>query len=120
MFRLRRRDVGLMALTALVCFAVAIPLTEAAAEKSPAAVIVPLGGTVTFAGMGWTCDNSGPTTGTDLAGKIVHDPPAVGCYHVDPHMGIVGVWTLVTRNRLVVRRCTPHVRDCPRLGRWAR
>jgi len=118
--RLGRREIGLVVLTALVCFGVAIPLTGAAADQSKTTITVPLGGTVTFAGMGWTCDNAAPSTGTDFAGKTHHDPQSVGCYHVDPHQGIVGVWTSVNRSNISVRRCTPHVRECPLLGKWTR
>ena len=118
--RLRRREVVLMTLTALVCFAIAIPLSEAAGKRTQGTVTVPVGGSVTFSGMSWTCDNRAPLTATDQTGTVRHAPQSVGCYHLDPHKGIVGVWTLVNHSKVIVLRCTYGVIDCPRLGVWPR
>lgn len=116
MLRLGRREIGLMTLTALVCFAIAVPLTGSAAHQSQATVTIPPGVSVKFAGMGWTCR----LTEADPAARIHHDRQNIGCFHLDPHKGIVGVWTMVDHSRVYVLRCTYGVRDCPRLGNWLR
>jgi hypothetical protein len=123
MFRLRRREIGLMTLTALVCFGVAIPLTGAAAGNGHGTVAIPPGGSVSFVGLDLKCGSFAPETALDQKGEKRIVPLRVDCYRASGdgvHKGLEGVWTQVTRSKIVVQRCTFGIPACPLLGSWSR
>ena len=123
MFQLRRREIGLMTLTALVCFGVAIPLTGAAAGNGHGTVTIAPGGSVSFVGLDLTCSSVAPVTTLDQRGKKRTAPLRVDCYRASGdgvHKGLEGVWTQVTRDKIFVLRCTFGIPACPLLGSWSR
>ena len=53
--RLTRREIVLVALTALVCFAIAIPLTSASSDRASRQFTVWPGNDARFANLDWNC-----------------------------------------------------------------
>jgi hypothetical protein len=57
--RITRRDPLLVATTAIVAFAIAVPLTGASSQKAARQFTVWPGSSARFANMGWSCDYHG-------------------------------------------------------------
>lgn len=77
---------------------------------------------MTFSNVDWRCDSFAKHGEKNARGQVLVSPAHVTCYRLSKlaKSGIDGVWTLVSPWNVLVLRCTPHVLDCPRLGKFPR
>ena len=93
--RITRRDLVLVAVTAVACFAVAIPLTSASSGHSQRQFTVWPGNSARFANMDWSCDYQAGQQGS------VRNPPVVVCGRESTNRGVM---VFVDGLRITVQR----------------
>ena len=109
--RIARREMVLITITALVCFAIAIPLTRASADHAQRQFTVWPGNSARFANLDWNCEYL-------PAGSVTTKVPALTCGRESTERGlrvsvtgdIAGLFTcqsLQNCKRIALRPRTP-------------
>jgi hypothetical protein len=100
--RITRRDGVVVAVTAAVCFAVAIPLTSASSRHSHRQFTVWPGNSARFANMDWNCDYSAEFTAKKQGGGSMLVPAQIQCVRESTARGLRFT---VTGDDIDVARC---------------